>query len=345
MTSLGETLRRERQRRNLDLDQISRELKISSRFLEAIEEERFEKLPAGVFAKSFVRQYATLLGLEAEELVAEVQRRMTPEPQPGAPLTGPQESLGSVGEMHLPRLEEWESVGDRKSWFSTLPALAMVVLVMMLCSGVYAFWQRSRQTAAAHAAAPAAEAARPAPPAPSPAAGTAPASQPDTHPAETASAPNPAAAPGAPPAAPTAAPGANPAAPAGATPAAPPAAATMADAANRSDSNAEAQPKGPVKIEITASEPVWVLARANGKYLFSGTLDPNQTKSVEANGTLLLRVGNAAGLSIQYNGKTLTNLGPKGQVRDLQFTSGGFQIVAAPKPPSPPPPPAPGEPR
>ena len=74
MNSIGETLRRERLRRNLDLDQISRELKISSRFLEAIEDERFDKLPAGVFAKSFVRQYARLLELDEEELARVRQR-------------------------------------------------------------------------------------------------------------------------------------------------------------------------------------------------------------------------------------------------------------------------------
>ncbi len=61
MTPVGETLRRERMKRNLDLEEISRELKISTRFLQAIEDDQYEKLPGGVFAKSFVRQYARLL--------------------------------------------------------------------------------------------------------------------------------------------------------------------------------------------------------------------------------------------------------------------------------------------
>ena len=86
---------------------------------------------------------------------------------------------------------------------------------------------------------------------------------------------------------------------------------------------------GAVRLELTAEEPVWVLARAGGKYLFSGTLEPKQTRSVEANGPLLLRLGNAGGVNITLNGKPLGAVGPKGQVRDVQFTSGGFQIVAA----------------
>ena len=68
MTPVGETLRRERLKRNLDLEEISRELKISPRFLKAIEDDQFDKLPGGVFAKSFVRQYARLLGLDEEQI-------------------------------------------------------------------------------------------------------------------------------------------------------------------------------------------------------------------------------------------------------------------------------------
>src|SRR5215475_8798473 len=80
MTPVGETLRRERLRRNLGFEQISRELKISTRFLEAIENEQYEKLPGGVFAKSFVRQYARLLGLDEEDLAGQLDGVLTSEP-------------------------------------------------------------------------------------------------------------------------------------------------------------------------------------------------------------------------------------------------------------------------
>ena len=78
MTPVGETLRRERMKRNLDLEEISRELKISTRFLQAIENDQYEKLPGGVFAKSFVRQYARLLGLNEEDLAVQVQEILGP---------------------------------------------------------------------------------------------------------------------------------------------------------------------------------------------------------------------------------------------------------------------------
>ena len=155
MGAIGETLRRQRERRNLGLDQISRELKISARFLEAIEEEQFDKLPGGVFAKSFVRQYARLLGLDEDELAAEVQRAIDPPAavpqfaQPSRP------SVPAVDDIHLPGVEAWKTVGDNRfSWSSSLPAFALVVVVMLVCSGVYAWWQRQRSLVSAHVETP-----------------------------------------------------------------------------------------------------------------------------------------------------------------------------------------------
>jgi cytoskeleton protein RodZ len=297
MSSIGETLRRERLRQNLDLGQISRELKISPRFLEAIEDERFERLPAAVFAKSFVRQYAGMLGLDQDELAAEFQRSM----EPPAPLTRPT-SLGlePIDNIHLPRVEHWEAVSDRGrfEWSSPLPSLALLVVVLLVCSGVYTFWQHSKQQAltAQNSPPPVVQEAAPPPP---------PAVQPEQKPAVTEPAPAPVSAP------------------AVQTPAATPPPQTH---------SADRPMPAAVRVQLTATETVWVLARADGKYLFSGTLEPNEMRTVEASERLTLRLGNAGGVTISLNGKPIGVVGPRGLVRELQFTSGGFQIVAAPKP-------------
>src|ERR1043166_6756182 len=115
MSSVGETLRRERLRRGLDLDQISSELKIAQRFLEAIEEDRFDRLPAGVFAKSFVRQYAQLLDLDGDELATEVRQYFEPAPAAATPeAEGEAPRVAPIPDIHVQRLDQWESVGDRR---------------------------------------------------------------------------------------------------------------------------------------------------------------------------------------------------------------------------------------
>ena len=317
MSSIGETLRRERLRRNLDLDEISGELKISSRFLEAIEEERFDRLPAGVFAKSFVRQYATLLGLDGDELANEVQQVLAPPP----PVDANTPDVPPIPEIHVPRVEQWETVSDRRSrdWSSALPAAALVVVVMLVCSGVYAFWQRARhpmtttaQSTPPPISAPQQPAAVPAPPVQAPAA----------EPAKAAVEPPK----------PEAQPQTEPGTPINPEPATVVQTPKPAPAPANNEAARVANPNAPVRVQLTADEPVWVLARADGKYLFSGTLDTNQTRSLEANEAVTLRLGNAGGVHITLNGKPLEAVGPKGQVREIQLTSGGFHIVAAPKP-------------
>src|SRR5439155_841481 len=63
MASFGENLRRERELRGVDLREIANATKISVRFLQALEQDRVDVLPGGIFPRSFVRQYAKYLGL------------------------------------------------------------------------------------------------------------------------------------------------------------------------------------------------------------------------------------------------------------------------------------------
>jgi len=67
----GERIRREREMRNITLDEIVNATKIGSRTLRALEDEDFSKLPGGIFNKGFVRAYARYLGIDEEQAVAD----------------------------------------------------------------------------------------------------------------------------------------------------------------------------------------------------------------------------------------------------------------------------------
>jgi cytoskeleton protein RodZ len=315
MTSAGDMLRRERLKRNLGLDQISRELKISGRLLEAIEADQYDRLPGGVFAKAFVRQYASVLGLDGDELAKQVQSAIEPfSPQflePNGHTPAP---------IDVPPVEEWTTHRTPRSFrlSGSLPAAILVVVVMLICSGVYAWMQRPRTTVTAQATKPAPVRIETAPPA-----GTPP--QQSTVSPQTASAEQPKLADSLQPAGTPAA--TNPGSTSPAAPGTPPAATPATTPAQ--SATAAATPPGPVHVEIAAGEPVWVLVKVDGKVAFSGTMDANTTRTLDGEHEVTMRLGNAGGVTISLNGKPVGPVGPKGQVRTLQLTSGGFQIVSA----------------
>lgn len=67
--SFGSWLRRQREMRDISLRDIAERTKISLRYLEAMEEDRFDILPAPIFAKGFLREYARYVGLSPDEVV------------------------------------------------------------------------------------------------------------------------------------------------------------------------------------------------------------------------------------------------------------------------------------
>ncbi len=69
--SFGEGLRSERAARGMTLEDISTSSRIPVHVLEAIERDEFDRLPGGLFNVSFVRQYASAVGLNEDEVADE----------------------------------------------------------------------------------------------------------------------------------------------------------------------------------------------------------------------------------------------------------------------------------
>src|SRR5690242_21654419 len=71
MGSFGDRLKKEREQRGISLDDISLSTKIGTRLLRALEEEKFDQLPGGIFNKGFVRAYARHVGLDEEQAISD----------------------------------------------------------------------------------------------------------------------------------------------------------------------------------------------------------------------------------------------------------------------------------
>jgi cytoskeletal protein RodZ len=106
---VGEILQTARERKGVDLARAERETKIRARHLAALESGDFSALPAQVYAKGFLRNYSTYLGLDAEEVLArwrrEVDQPATSDPPrikpPPQPITAPGRGIKFTGGLFV----------------------------------------------------------------------------------------------------------------------------------------------------------------------------------------------------------------------------------------------------
>ena len=130
----GERLKRERELREVSLDELSKATRISNRFLQALENEDWAKLPGGVFGHGFVRSIARYLGLSEESLLGEydLARAENLPPAPSKPVDP------------IPSPPKWVPVG------ALLGGLVFLVAVFSIAK--YG-WHRTSHTAKQSAAA------------------------------------------------------------------------------------------------------------------------------------------------------------------------------------------------
>jgi cytoskeleton protein RodZ len=79
---IGTSLREARARRGIDLVRAEADTKIRAKYLQALEDERFEILPAETYVKGFLRTYAEYLGLDGHLYVDEYNSRFASSDEP-----------------------------------------------------------------------------------------------------------------------------------------------------------------------------------------------------------------------------------------------------------------------
>ena len=113
--TFGERLKRERELREVTVKEIASATRIAPKFLEALENEEWNKLPGGVFGRGFVRSIARYLGLSEENLLSDYDL--------------------ARGETSAPVLQKPEErIPSPPKW---IPALAVAVLIAALVGVVF----------------------------------------------------------------------------------------------------------------------------------------------------------------------------------------------------------------
>ncbi len=125
MFEIGESLREARIKRGLSPADVQKAIRIRDRYLQALEEERWELLPGDAYVKGFLRSYADFLGLDANLYIDEFNSRFAhgEEPQFRSP------PPGSAG-----------SASRRIGWLRPLLAIAVIVAIV----AAVAAWQLGR---------------------------------------------------------------------------------------------------------------------------------------------------------------------------------------------------------
>ena len=90
-----------------------------------------------------------------------------------------------------------------------------------------------------------------------------------------------------------------------------------------------------VVLNLSATEKTWLSISSEGKRLFSGFLEPSQTKTLTGLDVARMTVGNAGGIEVRLNGKPIGPIGKSGQVRTVLFTPDNFEVLPAEPPPPP----------
>jgi len=80
MPILGEILRSEREKKGLSIKDIEKATSIRSLYLNAIEEQNYNVIPGEVYLKGFIRNYASYLGLNPQEMIDLYRQEKDPSP-------------------------------------------------------------------------------------------------------------------------------------------------------------------------------------------------------------------------------------------------------------------------
>lgn len=72
-TTLGEKIKKQRIDKGLDIETVSEKLQIAEKYLKAIEESDFDKLPEGVYIEKFLQSYCHFLDLDFSEIIKDYQ--------------------------------------------------------------------------------------------------------------------------------------------------------------------------------------------------------------------------------------------------------------------------------
>lgn len=151
----GAKLRAARERRGLTLRAMADSTKISGRALEALERDDIALLPGGIFSRAFVRAYATQVGLDPEQTIAEFMAKFPDDSvTQGHPRTRAKSIVDELEEDARRGRGRWPNPWLMLAGAAAIAAIAYVYVVMTRSSSAVPRGQPALSEPAAHKARP-----------------------------------------------------------------------------------------------------------------------------------------------------------------------------------------------
>ena len=246
MQTPGEILRAEREKKGLSIKDVEQATSIRSLYLTAIEQANYFVIPGEVYVKGFMRNYASFLGLNPQEIL-DMYRQTQNTPSPGVeqPVSNPSSHQPSTTQKVKENRERTSS------------SLKWIAIILLFAIGAAGYWWFSTNTP--NPAPNLDKSAKPSPVVPS-----------------------------------------QPIQQLPVTPQPPP------------------QTK-PIVLIAKFIDECWTQVFVDGKEVYEGIPKVGETLTWEGQKTVVIRLGNASGADITYNGQPQAKLGAKGEVIEKTF--------------------------
>lgn len=246
MESLGNFLKKEREKKGYSLEEAQEETKIQVRYLKALEEEKFEILPGEVFTKGFLRSYADFLGLSSEEIMRKYQElKGEKQEEENKALERKKNEEKAESPLKSQKLENKQPSPRPKAMAKSITLPLIIATLVVLAIGVWGYNKSVSPPVTPPKKTPVQQQTKIKPTAPLPA---------------------------------------------------------------------------PVYVKTIVQQDCWLQVIIDGETAFEGQLPPKDIKEWKGQKEVTLRLGNAGGVQVKYNGKDLGMLGAQGEVIQKTFT-------------------------
>jgi len=323
MGDLGQLLQEAREQKGVSLEQVEEATRIRQKFLQALEEENFGTLPAEAYVKGFLRNYATYLELDPEEVIALYEGR---EDEGKAAL--PQPGFFQPMDISL----------AAPSWLTPDLVIGALLIVVLLAFGSWAAWHylppviktqllfwRATATVTPSPTATTSVVLPPATPTATPT------TMPTATPTEMATAiptEMPTATPIATPTVAVIVSTSTPTSVPTSTPTGAPTTTSAPTSAAPTDTPTPGVSTG-VEVEVSIVEYAWLQVTVDGEVVFVGTLEAGTTRTWRGRESVRLDCGNAGGVEATVNGEFLGLLGERAEVVHPEWLAEGITPTPA----------------